>query len=269
MQRLSLSASWTLVVSRRGPRRGPVELRPPAPRRPRRGRLRRAVVRGRRRGAGRTHRGRGPARGCARQARRRRDGPRGRAGLHRPARPVRVQRAGGRPGRLEDHAGDHHRGHGRGRLDRAGQRPHARRRPGRLRALRVHARLPDARRLLQDVRAPRRGDQPGEPGGLGRRPRLRDRQGEPARDARGARGACARSWTRRCARGRSGSPPRSSTCPTSSTRPRSSSRWRRSPPATAARTSRTSAPSPTASTPRSTRCSASRRRPASARRSGT
>ena len=59
----------------------------------------------------------------------RRDQPRRRARVHRPARPVGVQRARGRPRRQQDHAGRDDRGHRRRVVDRAGQRsPDCRRR---------------------------------------------------------------------------------------------------------------------------------------------
>ena len=52
----------------------------------------------------------------------RRDQPGRRARIHRPARPVGVQRAGRRPRRQQDSAGRDHRGDRRGIVDRAGQR---------------------------------------------------------------------------------------------------------------------------------------------------
>ena len=110
-------------------------------RRPRRRRHRRAMVHGRRRGAGRPDRRDRPARGRTAKPPSTR-GPRHRARIHRPAGAVRVQRARRRPRGFEDHAGDHDRGHRRGGVDRADQRADVRRRPGHLRAVRLHARLP-------------------------------------------------------------------------------------------------------------------------------
>ena len=79
--------------------------------------------RGRRRHRRRPHRGdRQPVGAPGRHAHRRGRPGRG-AGLHRPARPVRVQRARGQPRRQQDHPGHHHRDHRRGRVDCAGQRP--------------------------------------------------------------------------------------------------------------------------------------------------
>ena len=122
-------------------------------------------------------------------------------GLHRPARPVRVQRAGRRPGGLEDHAGHHHRGHRRGGVDRAARRSDARRWSRGVRPLRVHPGLPHARRLLRGPRAAGLGDQHGDLRRCRGRARPRDRRGGPPGHTRGA-GADVRAGRRGDARGR-------------------------------------------------------------------
>ena len=130
------------AVGRRTCRPGP-DLRRGDRQRPRGGRHRRAMVPGRRRHHRRPHhRDRQPVvRPCGHAHRRR--GAGGGAGLHRPARPVRVQRARRLARRQQDHAGRHHRDHGRGRLDRPGHRRDEGRPQGQLRVLQDRAGLGD------------------------------------------------------------------------------------------------------------------------------
>ncbi len=118
----------------------------------------------------------------------RRDRPCGGARLHRPARPVRVQRARGLARRQQDHAGHHDRDHRRGRLDRARERPDDGRPQGQLRrtsgSRRTSARSPSTSPGSRPVDA---GDQRRHLRRLGRRARLRRRQGGSCRHRRGDR----------------------------------------------------------------------------------
>ena len=155
-----------------------------------------------------------------------------RAGVHRHARAVGVQRPGRRPRRVEDHAGRHDRDHRRGRLDRAGQRPDDRpTRPAELRPLQGRAGLHDARRVLRRGSrrgAGRRSTSARSSGAGGVRDYVIGRTNVPATPAdAGADEGARRRGDGRTAR--SGSARRCSTCPTGSPRPTSSSSWRRWP----------------------------------------
>ena len=66
--------------------------------------------------------------------------------------PVGAERPGGRPGRVQDHAGRHDRDHRRRQRDRAAQRSAGRRGEAELRCAEGDARLPDARRVLHAAR---------------------------------------------------------------------------------------------------------------------
>ena len=130
--------------------------------------------------------------------------PGGRAGLHRHARAVGVQRPG-RPARGEqDHAGHHHRDHRRGRVDRAAQRRAGEVGDAAVRALQGDARLPDARRVLRAPGAHPAGAQRRHVRRRRRRARLRGRPGTARGHARGARRRCGRWSRRRCRTARSG-----------------------------------------------------------------
>ena len=102
------------------------------------------------------------------------------AGLHRHAGPVRGLRPRGRPRRVEDHAGHHHRDHRRGQVHRPCQRADDRRRQALLGPLRHRPGLQHAGRLLRAARAPdEAGDQRRQLRRRRRRARLRDGPRKP------------------------------------------------------------------------------------------
>ena len=161
--------------------------RPRLHRRAGRGRHRESGIPGGRGRPGRPHRRGGRPRAGPDRPRPspdRRHRPRRRAGLHRPPRPVRVQRPR-RPARgLQDHAGDHVRGDGRGRVHRAPRRDAAQEQRRHVPPLRPQAGLVVAPHVLHEVPADAAHDQPRHVRRARRAPadgRRRRRTGAPAR----------------------------------------------------------------------------------------
>ena len=98
------------------------------------------------------------------------------AGLHRHARPVRVQRPRRSARGQQDHAGHHDGDHRRGIVDRAAQRCAGQGGAADLRPLQGRARFPDAERILRAPREESAGDQRRHLRRRRRRSRLRARQ---------------------------------------------------------------------------------------------
>ncbi len=100
----------------------------------------------------------------------------GRAGLHRHARAVGVQRARRSAGGEQDHAGHHDRDYRRGHVDRAAQRSDRGAQEGTVRPLQGGAGLPHAGRVLRAAGARASGDQPRQLRRRRRRARQRHRR---------------------------------------------------------------------------------------------
>ena len=142
-----------------------------------------------------------------------------RAGLHRHARPVGVQRPGRPARRQQDHAGHHHRDHRRGRVDRAAQRRARQVRAAAVRPVQGDARFPDARRVLRAARdaAARRSTSAPSSAPAACAPMWSARRSAPPRAAE-LDADEERSSRRRWSRARSASARRCSTCRVASPR---------------------------------------------------